>query len=255
MKVAAIVHIFYPELWVELARSLRNFNACELDIYATVPEGAPPSIADAIRRDFPSATVVTMENRGFDVGPFIEMLAHINIEAYDFVVKLHTKRNRFGIVNFMPMFGGQWRRRLLSFCRNRRDVEKCWYIFGENTKVGMIGAGELIVDESDDHSWTFVGGTMFIARAHLFAELQGRIRLCNFELSNRSQTASLAHEWERHLGRLVYENGMTIAGWPERSLLFSLTLPFRRLVYSACVMAKCVIVNWRRNISRQQHYT
>lgn len=250
MKIAAIVHVFYPMLWAELARALHNFDSCGLDVYVTVPEGVACLVGDMILKDFPSAAIITMENRGFDVGPFLEAIAHIDLGVYDFVVKLHTKRNRFGIVNFMPMFGGQWRRRLLSFCRTRRDVERCWHIFGENPKVGMIGAGELIVDASDDHSWSFVGGTMFIARAHLFAELRGRIRLCNFELSSRSQTASLAHEWERHLGRLVYENGMIIAAWPERSLLFSLTLPFRRLVYSVCAMAKCVIVDQSRNILR-----
>ena len=249
MKIAAIVHVFYPVLWAELARALHNFDSYGLDVYVTVPTDAPPSTVEMVRQDFPASTVVALENRGFDIGPFLEMLSRIDLCAYDFIVKLHTKRNRFGIVNFMPMFGGQWRRRLLSFCRTRHDVETCYHIFNENPDVGMIGAGALIVDESDDHSWDFVGGTMFIARACLFATIRNCVELNTFEPTERTQTASLAHEWERRLGRFVYESGMTIAAWPERSLLFSLTLPFRRLVYSMCVMAKCVIANWCMKIS------
>ena len=55
-------------------------------------------------RDFPLAKISIVENRGFDVGPFIKTISELNLDNYDFIVKLHTKRNRFGIVNYLPIY-------------------------------------------------------------------------------------------------------------------------------------------------------
>ena len=43
-------------------------------------------------------------------------MRRFNLDETDFVVKLHSKRDISGIINFLPLRGSGWRRRLLAFC-------------------------------------------------------------------------------------------------------------------------------------------
>ena len=241
MRIAVIVHVFYPELWPELARHIRNFSDRKPDIFVTIPESALPGFENEIKADFPAADVKRLPNCGFDVGPFMEVIGRIDLDAYDLVVKLHTKRNRFGVVGYMPLFGGQWRRKLLAFCRTRQAVAHALALF-DDPAVGMVGNGDLIlhpwdalvpnpppIDPADKR--TFVAGTMFIVRAPLMKRVLDQVSFADFELTARDQTSSLAHAWERRLGHLVTESGMRLSASPRQSLLNKLTYRLRRLSY------------------------
>ena len=243
MRIAIIVHAFYRPLWPELARHIRNFSDRKPDIFVTLAENAEPEFEAEIKADFSAADVKRLPNCGFDVGPFIEVLERIDLDAYDLVVKLHTKRNRFGVVGYRPLFGGQWRRKLLAFCRTKQAVARALALFDDPT-VGMVGNGDLIlhpwdalvpnpppIDPSDTR--TFVAGTMFVVRANLLKRVRELITFADFEPTTRDQTSTLAHEWERRLGHLVAESGMTLAASPRQSLFSKLTYRIRRRLYVA----------------------
>lgn len=251
MRIAIIVHAFYRELWPELARHIRNFSSHTPDLYVTLAENAAPEFEAEVKSDFPAADVKRLPNRGFDVGPFVEVIARIDLDAYDLVVKLHTKRNRFGVVSYMPLFGGQWRRKLLVFCRTKQAVDRALALF-DDPAVGMVGNGDLIlhpwdalvpnpppVDPSDTR--TFVAGTMFIVRASLLMLVRNQVSFADFEPTTRDQTGSLAHAWERRLGHLISESGMSLAASPKRSLLNKLTYRLRRRLYVTLAAAR----RWR----------
>lgn len=242
MRIAIIVHAFYPQLWPEVAKCVRSFDGYEHDVFVTLPENAAEEFESEIRRDFPKADVKRLPNRGFDVGPFVEVLQRIDLGRYDFVVKLHTKRNRFGVVNFMPLFGGQWRRKLLAFCRAPRDVERCLKLFAADSQVGMVGNGELIVRPWDEmvrnpppksaaDLRSFVGGTMFMVRAALMKRVCEQVSFEDFEPTKRDQMASLAHEWERKLGYLLAEAGYKVAAYPKKGILYRLVNPLTSRAY------------------------
>ena len=227
MRTAVTIHVFHYSHWKELARCAKNLSVLGPDVFITVSSNLSDVQMEEIRSCLPSAKLQRIENRGFDVGPFVKVINELELGKYDLIVKLHTKRNRFGIVNHMPLFGGQWRKKLLSFCSSPKRVLRMVEIFHENPQVGMIGAGELIVKEDG----FFIGGTMFAARASLFTNLRERVRFDDFEKTERNQTNSLAHAWERRLGYLTAEHGMEIHGFPPASPLFAITRPLRRFLY------------------------
>lgn len=147
-KTAVIVHVFYPELWPELVQCIRNISD-PFDVFVTAVDG---SLAEIVRRDFPEARFVPCENRGYDVWPFIRVLRDLSAENYDWVVKLHTKRDvldgfryRF---NHSVFNGKAWRNYLLTFMktpaawrRTRRLLEK--------QGVGMVADRHVVVRRQD----------------------------------------------------------------------------------------------------------
>ncbi len=94
----------------------------------------------------------------------------------------------------------------------------------ENKDIGMIASYKLIVPLQDDSfaykefntfcekyklpiiKFKFVGGTMFIAKAELFKNLQGKFTKDNFTPATDEHKFSFAHIIERYLGYLVYSN-------------------------------------------------
>ena len=44
-----------------------------------------------ILRNFPEAKICLVENRGYDIWPFINLLQSINLDDFDYILKLHTK--------------------------------------------------------------------------------------------------------------------------------------------------------------------
>lgn len=148
MKTAVVAHVFYPDMWPELAECIRSIDG-ERDILVTYVD--PASVA-AARRDFPDARLVECENRGFDVWPFLKALAGLRLRDYDAVVKLHTKRDiRFGFdcrFNGCDFNGPNWRNRLLAFCRTpdawRRTCDTL-----SRRGVGMVADADLIVRRRD----------------------------------------------------------------------------------------------------------
>ena len=117
MKTAVVAHVFYPEMWPELAECVRSIGG-GVELVVTCVDRA---VGEAALRDFPGARLVVCENRGFDVWPFLKAIGEIDIHGFDAVVKLHTKRDidlgfdcRFNGCDFN---GPNWRNRLLAFCR------------------------------------------------------------------------------------------------------------------------------------------
>ena len=77
---------------------MENIGTYPYDLYITlVKENA--ALVKEIQAFHPATTVWQVENRGFDVGPFIYFLQHINLSDYDLVLKIHTKEISDQVVN------------------------------------------------------------------------------------------------------------------------------------------------------------
>ena len=110
MKTLVAVHVYYPQLWSELAACVRNIDgACDL-VVTYVDEAA----VQGARRDFPEARFLKCENRGYDIWPFVAALQASDLSAYDAIVKLHTKRDVESDITFGR--GSTW----LGRCSRRR---------------------------------------------------------------------------------------------------------------------------------------
>ena len=237
MKVAIIVHVFYPDFWPELAECIRAIDA-EKEIVLTCTDAAAVATA---KRDFPDARVIVCENRGFDVWPFIKALSTLDLDRYDCVVKLHTKRD----INYECKFNGEdfggshWRDCLLSFCRTREAWRQTAARLAKRS-VGMVADVRTILRRKDvgrgdaeaafdraleeiarlggatvgKRDRRYVAGTMFAVKiAPLKLLLKRGWSVDDFAASSHADDLKyqLAHVAERMLGLAVGACGMQIA--------------------------------------------
>lgn len=240
MKITAIVHVYYPELWPELATCIRNLGE-GVRLIVTYGEGCEDKIAEA-KRDFPTATYIPCEPRGYDIWPFLKALKHVDFDQTDLIVKLHTKRNvdisRKTTMGYTVLNGSSWRNHLLAFVRTPAAWAKSFAKF-EDPSVGLVADRHVIffrrdarkrsqigsfdralVELSDkwgikaDSREAFVGGTMFAVRAALYRPLaEFPFKPEMFEVSKGHETETYAHIMERILGLIVTGQGYKIVAF------------------------------------------
>ena len=223
-------HIYYPEMWAELKACIHNIKPHPFKLFVTMIEKRI-DIWEDILVDFPDAHIEIVANCGFDIGPFIHIINQVNLDEYSYIVKLHSKRN---IVTNKPLFrnmtDSKWRDALLSFIRTPEIFDQCLKGVDENPLIGMHANHTIIVyhDFYDKktkkrmkqymkehhypkHKYAFVAGTMFIAKADIFKDIQNlRLSLTDFPETKGKHKAQLAHIIERLLGYFVYKNGLVI---------------------------------------------
>jgi len=233
MKLLCVIHVFYPEMWPELAACVRTVGSCDL-IVTYVDEDA----VAAARRDFPAARFLKCDNRGYDVWPFLQALRTVDLSDYDVVVKLHTKRDikkpyRFAMGRTL-LNGSAWRELLLGFAKTPDAWRRTLKLF-DDPKVGMAADRRLVfgrretdkdafdaaVRELRDNwsvparrSGLFVAGTMFAVRAALLKPFAAHaIDLSRFGDSAAREPITYAHLLERMFGLAVCAQGLRIAGF------------------------------------------
>lgn len=232
MKTLAIVHVYYPQLWPELAACLRSV-AEPRDIVVTYGDEA---VVAAARRDCPEALFLKCEGVGYDVWPFLKALQTIDLSQYDVVVKLHTKRNvpTAYCANNAYFGGSAWRERLLGFVRTpaawRRALRRL-----SDPNVGMVADRRLVftgnVTEPDGGVFDralaevnrmtgatltggrFVAGSMFAVRTAVLSPLVGRYSPDLFAVAESGNYLTLAHVLERAFGLLVSAAGLRVEGY------------------------------------------
>lgn len=232
MRILVHVHVFYKEIWPEIRDLLKNLDGFDWDLYITTvhDDFEPNSDIIALARH---ADVHVVENKGYDVGPFIWVINNVDIERYDYIVKLHTKRDvSYKTIPGNYLLGGKrWRKKLLSFIESKDNIRKCISTMENNKSIGMCGNYLLIMDDSSDRdipsmegarlilkenflysgSIRFICGTMFIVRARIFEPIINmNINIGEFAESSINRKSSLAHMMERVFGAMVIYQGFTI---------------------------------------------
>jgi len=207
MKLAVVVHDFYPELRPEIDACLVHLDVL-YDLFVTN---------------------AGTDNRGFDIWPFLRTLDTLDLTKYTHVLKLHTKRDVRHSVGFngMTVSGSTWREWLLSIVRTPEAWAETKARIAE-PGIGMVAAAECILDRrategreeramfdaavreascrfkrpaSVFRRADFVGGTMFLARSEALQPLQGCFKAGDFDVSNTAHLSnSFAHLAERLIG-------------------------------------------------------
>lgn len=240
MKIFVHTHIFYANLWQELKEHLQNITV-PYDLTVTFVEEHPETKADILKFK-PDAKIMLVDNKGWDIGPFILALQSIDLNDYDYVIKLHTKRDLPGLatkndipfyclVNDRLKFRSEWRRELLKFLSSKEIFNKCLNAFEKDPLLGMTAYFKLICNggEGDIGAYNaaqqlmtkigfgnipfkFVAGTMFMARAKLlipFQNIDKHIEV--FTQTRREDISVSAHVLERALGGVICLQGGRIA--------------------------------------------
>lgn len=113
-------HIYYPKLWKEFKECILNISALyRYKLFVTMVE-KNSDIEDDIMKNFPNNKIEIVDNRGYDIGPFIHVLNQVNLDEYSYIIKLHTKRNVESKKEAIrQMYGSIWRENLLIPFKNK----------------------------------------------------------------------------------------------------------------------------------------
>ena len=214
-------HIYYSELWKELKECIQSIPPYSFKLYVTLVEKHQDIIEDIIHT-FPTATIELVENRGYDIGPFADIISKVDLNQYSYVVKIHTKRDvpKGALLNYFDISGSKWRNYALDFISDTDKFRRCIQEFEKNDNLGMISNYRLILNEEyydkkarletvkllqnlgyKKVSYCFVAGAMFIVKAELLKPLQKlQLKIKDFDFPDSKHSSSLAHVIERFLG-------------------------------------------------------
>jgi glycosyltransferase involved in cell wall biosynthesis len=224
-RVAVIVHLFYGDLWDEIASYLQNIPN-EFGLYVSIPEENAAAFRAIVLHDYPDAHLIEVPNVGRDIGAFFSVLPLVQQDGYSVICKLHSKK---GVVE-----PETWRRLMLQgLLGNAILVRTILHAFRTDPKVLLVGPRDLYVSgpalmygngplvEEIAHrlypgrklpeEWGFFAGTMFWARSEAFTKfataLQGPIP---FESDNAKNDGQYAHAMERTFGLPATIEGGTV---------------------------------------------
>ena len=232
-KIAVHLHLFYTDQLEDFIRRLTSFGNIAYDLYVTVIEDNE-DIKARIYEFKPDAKIWVVDNLGYDVGPFIDFLHKINLDDYDYVLKIHTKRAPKNVYTFNKerRFNMKlWREVLLdALLSSHRAIENNLKLLANNPNIGMIGSKYLLVenniksiDKKIEAEMTklglgipqnklFISGTMFWVRASLMKPFL-YYNLEDFSVSeSHIHDDTLAHVLERVFGLSVISAGYHIYG-------------------------------------------
>lgn len=235
------MHLYYVDQLDDLLARLQSLNGYSYDLYVTLIDDED-FIRNKILAFKPDAKIWLVPNLGYDVGPFIDFLHKIDLDVYDYIIKIHTKRtqnDKFCIFNGKRFDMQVCREMLLDAVVSSKAVENNLQILEQNDKIGMIGNDYLLTDEKftyrnqeeeitaemtknglevpqDRH---FVAGTMFWVRAKLLKPFLS-YKIEDFTISKKKvHDDTLAHVLERMFGLAVTTQGYQIKGLHYKSFL------------------------------------
>lgn len=181
------VHLYYIDMWPEIKEKLANITV-SYDLFVTL-NNRNERLQQDILNFKNDAVIQIVDNRGFDVGPFIKLLNSVDLDQYDYIIKLHTKRNMpegFSLQGYDMSFG-KHRKYLMKFLESQNTFNRCLNAFDSDKILGMIGdfhiicrkdkSGRCVVKKGQEllkaagfpeQEYPFILGTMFMVRAALF---------------------------------------------------------------------------------------
>ena len=232
MKILVHLHVFYHDQVPWFLESFRSLKGRDWDLVVT--ECAPHAQTEKLVRSVkPDARFVLVENRGYDVWPFLYLLSTEDWTGYDVVFKLHTKHitgSKVVHLNHLHLKGSQWRDLLVeALLGSEAQVQEILQLFQDRPEVGMVCAGKLYTrlhfPEDEElleaelerlglrtEERRFCSGTMMAFRPGVLQVLRGR-SFCADMFPEESPTdgkATMAHVYERVLSLLAPAQGFAV---------------------------------------------
>ena len=227
-KLFVHLHIYYHNQNDYFVKKLCNINTCDWDLFITYVEPSD-ELFHKFKTIKPDTKFLQVKNIGYDVYPFIQAIRTINLEDYDYILKLHTKaqRKRFGFIK-----SNAWRNNLVEFLLHSKKLfRNNLEILNNNKDIGLIcnpWQFQTIRGKLSEETYAlntmmkrlnlhyqgnkFVAGTMFIARASIYKDIANS-DICENDFAIESHTHSTstnAHVLERVFSLIVYSKGYKI---------------------------------------------
>ncbi len=212
-RIAVIAHVFYDDLWPEIASHLRRWEV-DFRLYVTTTEERLDRVARFVKDVYPEATVVSAPNRGRDIAPFLWQARAAVDAGAELICKVHTKRSPH------RSDGEQWRKDLYAkLLGGQYPVRSVVQAFARNAALGLLTAEGHVVSgafyrganearvmglaarlgyHGDPAPFVFPAGSMFWARSDaLRPMLDLGLAPDDFEEEARQLDGTLAHALER----------------------------------------------------------
>lgn len=239
-KFLVHLHIFYEDMYSEFKQYLINLGAQDnYDLFVSMVKPCL-NIENDLKINFPNAKLFIVENKGYDIAPFVEVLKKVDLDNYEYVIKLHTKRDVK--VDALPkhLLGCNWRDSLTKFISTKEIFDNVVNTMDHDKHIGMNSDSSIIFSNICDYAeekaqfynflksynfkvmpYKFVAGSMFIARSCVFKDLQKLSLGSNdFEAPDLSKnTFQTAHAVERLLGYLVSLNNLKLVDCNNQSII------------------------------------
>ncbi len=224
-KLAVHLHLYYTEQLPQILKYLRNLTKIEHDLFVTIVND-DQNVITQLKAFNPQAKIWVVENRGYDIGPFIDFLHHINLADYEYILKLHTKGKKsknHTWLNGHRMDNALWGKILWqSMLATPEEIEQNFQILDTNNKVNMLGSRYCITKAHKDYDkllpqineelskmglskvseLSFIAGSTFLTRAKCLSPLLN-YTLSDFALTDGNiKEGTLAHVLERVFGVL-----------------------------------------------------
>lgn len=212
--VTIFVHVFYPDIWKEMAAQIAASMPVPFDLIIT----SPHDISALAGPDTPylqNLSRLRVENRGRDILPFLTAIE--NAPPYSIGLKLHTKKSTHRID------GDAWRRSIMaSLLGSQEDVAKLLGAVGADRRIGLVAPegmllgvkkrtpgyrhlldetagrfGKVLTPQERKRS-LFIAGSMFWFRHDAVADLVPSQVADLFEKETGQVDATAAHAMERY---------------------------------------------------------
>lgn len=234
LRIAVVLHLFYPEYWSEFAQALSALPERTQLFVTTSPEKLG-WVRRIVLTDRPDAVVVGLPNRGRDLGALVGLFESHDLSRYDFVLKLHSKRSP----HLPEAVGQRWRRELLKHLLPDGRVTDMLRALEASPDIGLAGPQQWLADirstqgfetnsaaihglaerigvAGDPFDLPFVAGTMFWVRGAVLAQLAALgLTQDDFEPEAGQLDGTLAHALERAFGLLARKLGWRVAALPS----------------------------------------
>ncbi len=273
MKLAVILHLYYEDQLPEIIRHLQNLNAANIDydLYITninnQPEQSvkekfsfcvPPPWRGRLGEgeNHPSLTFIPTPNNGYDIGPFIDALHHINLNNYDYILKLHTKGKtspNYTLLNNRRLNNALWGKILWNaLLGSAKQIRRNIAVMEQNPQIGMLTARYCLTSEpkfyqkhlpqinrelqklgfSPMQNFAFPAGSIFLARTEVLKPFL-TYTINDFTLTNgKIKEGTLAHIVERLFGAVTITQGYNLAPAPHKTYAIArLLVGLKRFIY------------------------
>jgi lipopolysaccharide biosynthesis protein len=238
-RPCAVVHAWYPEVLGEIFDRLKASGLNWRLVVTTTPDKSD-AVRQAMARSSIDGEIVTAQNRGRDILPFLRLAERLLDEGVQIVLKLHTKRS------LHREDGEAWRRELLDGLLAPHRAKTIFEVFCKDTSLGLVAPENhlpLVNDYWGDNrgnfdflvsqlglrqsptNLRFIAGSMYWCRlASLHPLLDAHLLEEMFQKEKGQIDGTLPHAIERLLIHIAEERGYhctdaaTLCGEPSATL-------------------------------------
>lgn len=227
-RIAIVVHAFYFDVFNDIVKYINDIDYIKIDLYITCSRELENDIVKAVKNLPCQYNIMTVENRGRDVLPFLNIMPKVIEDGHEYVLKIHTKKT------VHRTDGDKWRAELLDQLIGKEELKKSLEYMDNNSDVGILGPVKHVIPMKDYYgsnketvellakrlglpegtvgSLSFVAGTMFIARTKAIQPLLAlALKDTDFEKESAQTDGTLAHAIERALSASSWASGMRVS--------------------------------------------